>query len=148
MKYEIYTDGACSGNPGPGGWGVLLRYQGHEKCLKGGCEQTTNNQMELTAALEGLKALTKKSNVIITTDSTYLKNGVTVWSKKWQQNHWQTASKKPVKNKTIWQALLKEVALHQVQWRWVKAHNGHVDNEWADQLANEGLEEHLKRGVE
>lgn len=141
MKVEIYTDGACSGNPGPGGWGVLLRYEKHEKTLKGGEADTTNNRMELQAAIEGLAALKKSCTVKLTTDSVYVRNGITQWIKQWQKNNWRTANKKPVKNKDLWLKLLSEQARHDVQWCWVKGHSGHPDNERADELARQAINE-------
>ena len=140
---EIFTDGACKGNPGPGGWGVLLRYQGKEKTLHGGERDTTNNRMELVAAIEGLKALTRPCEVHITTDSNYVKNGIQQWLANWKKNGWKTADKKAVKNADLWQQLDRQVAKHQVQWRWVKGHSGHRENEIADELANLGVEEVL-----
>jgi ribonuclease HI len=140
---EIYTDGACKGNPGPGGWGVLLRYKGHEKKLYGGESSTTNNRMELTAAIEGLKALKRPSNVKLTTDSTYVKNGIEKWMTNWKRNNWKTANKKPVKNQDLWQALDDNIQQHQVAWHWVKGHAGHKENEIADTLANKGAEKYL-----
>jgi ribonuclease HI len=141
---EIFTDGACKGNPGPGGWGALLRYGGHEKQLCGGETLTTNNRMELMAVIEGLRALKRRSSVKITTDSQYVKNGITQWIHGWKRNGWKTAAKKPVKNVDLWQALEAEVAKHEVKWHWIKGHSGHPENELADQLANRGIEE-LKR---
>ena len=138
---EMFTDGACKGNPGPGGWGVLLRYDGHEKELFGGEAETTNNRMELTAVIEGLKSLTRECKVVITTDSTYVKDGISSWIHNWKKRNWMTAAKKPVKNKDLWQALDQQVAGHQVEWHWVKGHSGHRENEIADQLANRGIEQ-------
>ncbi|MCY4328936.1 MAG: ribonuclease HI [Endozoicomonadaceae bacterium] len=135
MKVEIYTDGACSGNPGPGGWGVLLRYGKHEKTLKGGESVTTNNRMELQAAIEGLVALKKPCEVVLTTDSVYVRNGITKWIQNWQRNNWQTADKNPVKNKDLWIKLLSEQQRHNIKWRWVKGHSGHPENERVDALA-------------
>ncbi|MCY4046386.1 MAG: ribonuclease HI [Cellvibrionales bacterium] len=140
---EIFTDGACKGNPGPGGWGALLRYQGHEKQLCGGEKNTTNNRMELTAAIEGLKALKRPSKVKLTTDSTYVKNGIEQWMTNWKRNNWKTASKKPVKNQDLWQLLDEKIQQHQVSWHWVKGHAGHRENEIADDLANQGCEQYL-----
>ena len=137
---ELFTDGACRGNPGPGGWGVLLRYQGREKELFGGEPETTNNRMELRAAIEGLKALTEPCAVTLTTDSEYVRKGITEWIASWKRNGWRTAAKKPVKNVDLWQALDSEVARHEVQWHWVKGHSGHDDNERADALANRGID--------
>ncbi|HEY54303.1 MAG TPA: ribonuclease HI [Caldilineae bacterium] len=134
---HIYTDGACLGNPGPGGWAALLRSGKHEKELVGAASQTTNNRMELRAALNALQALTRPCEVHLHTDSQYLRQGITQWVHNWQRNGWKTASKKPVKNKDLWQALLQAVEPHQVQWEWVKGHAGHRENERVDELANE-----------
>ncbi|GEQ99656.1 ribonuclease H [Iodidimonas gelatinilytica] len=138
-RVEIYTDGACSGNPGPGGWGVLLRWNGHEKTLKGGEAETTNNRMELTAAIKALEALKRPAEVDLYTDSTYVRSGITQWIHNWKARDWRTSSKKPVKNVDLWQALDQALARHQVSWHWVKGHAGHEGNEAADQLANEGM---------
>ncbi|MGB1140893.1 MAG: ribonuclease HI [Halioglobus sp.] len=138
---EIFTDGACRGNPGPGGWGALLRYGGHERELYGGEPDTTNNRMELRAAIEGLKALSEPCQVTLTTDSAYVKNGITSWLAGWKAKGWKTASKKPVKNVDLWQALDEQNARHEVTWAWVKGHSGHPENERADQLANRGIDE-------
>lgn len=136
---EIYTDGACSGNPGPGGWGVLMLYGEHEKELTGGEFETTNNRMELTAAIEALKALKRPCVVDLYTDSTYVKNGITEWIEGWKAKGWKTAAKKPVKNADLWQALDQAVKPHTVTWHWVKGHAGHPENERADTLANQGM---------
>jgi len=136
---EIYTDGACKGNPGPGGWGAVLRFGAHEKRLCGGERETTNNRMELTAVIEALAALKRPVAVRITTDSQYVKNGITSWIHGWKRNGWKTADKKPVKNVDLWQRLDQQVAQHRVSWAWVKGHSGHPENELADQLANEGI---------
>ncbi|MEW8049881.1 MAG: ribonuclease HI [Candidatus Thiodiazotropha sp.] len=138
---ELYSDGACRGNPGPGGWGVVLRYGRHEKRLFGGEPETTNNRMELLAVIRGLQSLTKRSRVKVTTDSQYVKNGITQWIHNWKRNGWRTAAKKPVKNADLWQMLDAEVNSHQVEWAWVKGHSGHAENELADELANRGIEE-------
>jgi ribonuclease HI len=138
---EIFTDGACKGNPGPGGWGALLRCDGVEKEFFGGEKETTNNRMELMAAIEGLKQLTRPCLVALTTDSSYVKNGITAWMKSWKKNNWKTAAKKPVKNQDLWMALDEQVARHEVEWHWVKGHSGHRENEIADDLANRGIEE-------
>jgi ribonuclease HI len=135
----IHTDGACSGNPGPGGWGAILEFNGKTKELKGGMALTTNNQMELTAAIEALTALKRPCNVEIHTDSQYVKNGVTSWVHNWKRNGWRTADKKPVKNAELWQALDEATQRHNIDWRWVKGHAGHDLNERADTLANEGM---------
>jgi ribonuclease HI len=138
---EIFTDGACSGNPGPGGWGAVLRWRGQEKDLHGGEPLTTNNRMELMAAIEGLRALNRRSTVVVTTDSVYVKNGITTWLPAWKRRGWMTADKKPVKNKDLWEALDEQVARHDVRWEWVKGHAGHPENERADELARRGVEE-------
>ncbi len=138
-KIEIFSDGACKGNPGPGGWGALLRYGDTEKPLCGGEKNTTNNRMELMAAIEGLKALTEECNVDLTTDSQYVRKGITEWITNWKRNGWKTAAKKPVKNADLWQQLDEQVARHQVTWHWVKGHSGHRENEIADELANQGI---------
>ena len=138
---EIFTDGACRGNPGPGGWGALLRSGDHERELRGGEVETTNNRMELTAAIEALRALRHSCKVTITTDSVYVRDGITKWLANWERNGWRTAAKKPVKNRELWQALASEVARHEVQWFWVKGHSGHAGNERADQLANHAIDE-------
>jgi ribonuclease HI len=132
---ELFTDGACKGNPGPGGWGAVLRFKGKERELSGGEPDTTNNRMEMMAAIEGLKALTRPCRVKLFTDSKYVMDGITKWIHGWQRNGWRTADKKPVKNADLWQALLAATAPHQVDWRWVKGHAGHPENERADKLA-------------
>lgn len=139
----IYTDGACRGNPGPGGWGALLEYRGTKRELKGGEAQTTNNRMEMLAALSALKALQEPCTVHLYTDSTYLRKGITEWLPNWKRRNWRTADKKPVKNADLWQQLEAEAARHEVDWRWVKGHSGDPGNEAADQLANEGIDEML-----
>lgn len=139
-QVEMYTDGACSGNPGPGGWGVLLRWNGVERELCGGEEETTNNRMELAAAINGLLSLKRPVKVAIYTDSTYVKDGITKWIFNWKKNGWKTAAKKPVKNADLWQELEKALARHEVEWHWVKGHAGHEENERADALAREGVE--------
>lgn len=138
---EMFTDGACRGNPGIGGWGVLLRYGGVEKSLFGGEEMTTNNRMELTAAIKGLEALSKSCSVRITTDSKYVLTGITEWVSNWKQKNWKTANRKPVLNVELWKRLDALVELHQIEWQWVKGHSGHPENEIADQLANRGIDE-------
>ncbi|MFV3127957.1 ribonuclease HI [Niveispirillum sp. KHB5.9] len=138
---EAFTDGACSGNPGPGGWGVLLRWNGTEKELKGGEPDTTNNRMELLAAISALEALKRSVPIKLHTDSQYVKNGITTWIHGWKKNGWKTASKDPVKNEDLWRRLDDLVARHTVEFHWVKGHAGHVENERADQLAREGLRE-------
>ncbi len=132
---EIFTDGACSGNPGPGGWGAVLRYRGIEKELSGGEGDTTNNRMELMAAIMGLETLKRPSRVALYTDSTYLRDGITIWLSRWQTNGWRTAAKKPVKNAELWRRLEAAAAPHEIEWHWVKGHAGHPENERADQLA-------------
>ena len=138
---EIFTDGACSGNPGPGGWGALLRYKGNERELCGGEASTTNNRMELLAAIMALEALKRPSPVDLHTDSTYLRDGITKWIHGWKRNGWKTAAKKPVKNVDLWQRLEAALTPHEVRWHWVKGHAGHPDNERADALARSGLEQ-------
>lgn len=145
----IYTDGACSGNPGPGGWGALLIAKSDGKVLKsrelfGGAAETTNNKMELQAAIEALNALERASTVTVITDSAYVKDGITKWLHGWKRNGWKTAAKKPVKNVELWQELDEAQARHQVTWEWVKGHAGHEENELADGLANKGMEPYKK----
>jgi ribonuclease HI len=142
-----YTDGACRGNPGPGGWGAVLRLGDHERRLKGGEPHTTNNRMELTAAIEALAALTERCRVSLYTDSTYVRNGITEWLPNWRRRGWRTADKKPVKNQDLWQRLDALAAEHHVDWHWVKGHTGHPGNELADALANQGLEEEALVGA-
>lgn len=137
---DIFTDGACSGNPGPGGWGALLRYGTSEKELSGGEAETTNNRMELSAAINALNALTRPCKIDLYTDSVYVRDGITKWLKNWQRNGWRTAAKKPVKNSDLWQALSEAVEVHDIAWHWVKGHAGHPENERADQLARDGME--------
>ena len=136
---EVFTDGACKGNPGPGGWGALLRYGEHEKELHGGEAQTTNNRMELMAVIQALEALKRPSPVRITTDSQYVKRGVTEWMARWKRNGWLTAERQAVKNRDLWERLDRALARHQVQWQWVRGHAGHPENERADGLANRGI---------
>ena len=138
---EIFTDGACSGNPGPGGWGVVLRWRGHEKEIYGGEKETTNNRMELMAAIQGLGALTRGSRAAIYTDSKYVKDGITEWIENWKRNGWRTAAKKPVKNEDLWRQLDAALTGHDVDWHWIKGHAGHPENERADALARRGIEE-------
>ena len=138
---EIWTDGACSGNPGPGGWGAVLLAGEHRKELHGGEAETTNNRMELKAAIEALNALKKPSHVRLHTDSTYVKDGLTKWMHGWKRNGWKTAAKKPVKNRDLWQALDEACARHEIEWRWVKGHAGDEGNERADELARLGTSE-------
>jgi len=138
-QIEIYTDGACKGNPGPGGWGALLRSGTHEKEIFGGERHTTNNRMEITAVIESLKLVKKKAKVCIYTDSTYVKDGISSWIKQWKINGWKTAAKKPVKNEELWRELDLLVSQHQIEWVWVKGHAGDEGNERADALANKGV---------
>ena len=137
---EAFTDGACRGNPGPGGWGVVLRYKNHEKQLYGGESDTTTNRMELLAAIMALEALKRPCTVRITTDSQYVQKGISEWIHAWIKKGWKTASKKPVKNVDLWQRLYQATQQHQVEWYWVRGHNGHVENELADELARKGIE--------
>ena len=136
---DVYTDGACSGNPGPGGWGALLVWGDHERAIKGGEARTTNNRMELTAAIRALEALRKPAAVRVHTDSTYLKDGITRWIHRWKSNGWRTADRKPVKNDDLWRALDALLARRRVTWHWVRGHAGHAENERADALAREGM---------
>ena len=136
-KVEIFTDGACKGNPGPGGWGAVIRMGAHEKELSGGETPTTNNRMEMTAAIEALNALTRPCAVTLYTDSKYVMDGLTKWVKGWQRNGWKTADKKPVKNADLWQQLIDASAPHRIEWEWVKGHSGHPENDRADRLASE-----------
>jgi ribonuclease HI len=136
---RIYTDGACKGNPGPGGWGALLRWGAHERELFGGERATTNNRMELTAVIRALEVLTRRSRVEVYTDSEYVKNGITEWLSNWKRRGWKTADRKPVKNVDLWQALDALAAKHDVHWHWVRGHAGHAENERADALANRGV---------
>ena len=140
-QVRAFTDGACSGNPGPGGWGAVLQFGDHERELHGGAADTTNNRMELTAAIEALKALSEPCQVSLTTDSKYVKDGITQWLANWKRNGWKTAAKKPVKNQDLWQALDHESARHAIDWCWVKGHSGHPENERADRLANLGMDQ-------
>ena len=144
-QVEIFTDGACRGNPGPGGWGVLLRFQGKEKTLCGGELETTNNRMELTAAIIGLESLNKPYSVTLTTDSKYVMNGITDWIENWKKRGWKTAAKKPVKNEDLWRRLDKACGQHEINWQWVKGHSGHRENELVDALANQGIDELLSQ---
>lgn len=138
---EIWTDGACSGNPGPGGWGAILRYNGTTRELSGAEPETTNNRMELQAAIAALVALKRSCAVVLTTDSQYVKGGITGWIHGWKRNGWKTADKKPVKNIDLWQALDEAVQRHRVEWRWIKGHAGHTENERADELARAAIAE-------
>lgn len=138
---QIFTDGACRGNPGPGGWGALLRFGGEEKTLFGGEQDTTNNRMELTAVIEALGALKRSCDVTLTSDSTYVLKGIQEWMPSWKKRGWKTASKKPVKNVDLWKKLDVLIVEHKIDWQWVKGHSGHPENELADQLANQGIDE-------
>ncbi len=136
-QIEIFTDGACKGNPGPGGWGAVIRSGAHEKDMSGGEKLTTNNRMEMTAAIRALQALKRPCQVILHTDSVYLRDGITKWIHGWRRNGWRTADRKPVKNADLWQELLDAAASHRIDWRWVKGHAGHPENERADRLASD-----------
>lgn len=138
---EAFTDGACRGNPGPGGWGVLLRFNGHEKRLHGGETETTNNRMELMAVIKALESLKKECKVKVTSDSQYVLKGINEWMDNWKKRGWKTAARKPVKNVDLWQRLDKARETHNVEWAWVKGHSGHTENEIADELANKGIDE-------
>ena len=140
-RVELFTDGACKGNPGPGGWGAVLRFNGTDKELFGGEQTTTNNRMELTAAIEALNALKGRQKVVLHTDSKYVMHGITEWMANWKKRGWKTAAKKPVKNQDLWIALDEAIARHDIEWRWVKGHNGTPGNELADALANRGIDE-------
>lgn len=146
MKKHIYifTDGACRGNPGPGGWGALLRYGTHEKILSGAENHTTNNRMELSAAIHALAALKQPCKIDLYTDSQYLQKGITEWLAKWKKNAWKKADKKPIKNFDLWQALDQEITRHDLTWHWVKGHSGHVENELVDKIANQAIDKLLK----
>lgn len=137
---EIFTDGACRGNPGPGGWAAILRYGGHEKVISGAEAETTNNRMELMAAIAGLEALKRPSPVVLTTDSQYLRQGVQQWMANWKRNGWRTAAKQPVKNKDLWERLDRATNKHEIEWHWVKGHSGHQENELADREANKAID--------
>jgi len=137
---EIFTDGACRGNPGPGGWGAILRTNGVEKSLSGAEPDTTNNRMEMTAVIEALSALKKPCTIDLTTDSQYVKNGITQWIENWKKKGWKTANRKPVKNQDLWQALDSEVQKHKISWHWVRGHSGHRENELVDELANQAID--------
>ena len=140
-EVEIFTDGACRGNPGPGGWGAVLRFNGRERQLWGGEAQTTNNRMELRAAIEALAALKEPCRVNLTTDSVYVRDGITQWLPNWKRRGWKTASRQPVKNVELWRELDQQNQRHEVHWHWVKGHSGHPENELADRLANRGIDE-------
>jgi len=145
-EVELFTDGACRGNPGPGGWGALLRSGAHEREICGAERNTTNNRMELLAAIEGLAALKQPCRVTLTTDSTYVKKGITEWIGSWKRRGWKTAAKKPVANADLWRRLDEQNARHEVDWQWVKGHSGHRENELADALANRAIDELLREG--
>ena len=140
---EVFTDGACRGNPGPGGWGALIRIDGEECCLSGSAAATTNNRMELMAAIGGLEYFSQPSTISLTTDSQYVRQGITQWISGWKKNGWRTSNKQPVKNQDLWQSLDALSETHSVSWFWVKGHSGHVENERADQLANEAIDRML-----
>ncbi|MDR1012325.1 MAG: ribonuclease HI [Coxiellaceae bacterium] len=137
----IFTDGACRGNPGPGGWGAVLYYNQHKKYLKGAEILTTNNRMELTAVINAIKTLKQSCLIKITTDSKYVKNGITVWMDKWKRNGWMTSNKKPIKNLDLWQELARIASSHQINWFWIKGHSNHSENDLADELANKAIDE-------
>lgn len=143
-KVEIFTDGACRGNPGPGGWGALMRYNSVEKELSGAENETTNNRMEMSAVIEALNAIKRPCKIEITTDSEYVKKGITEWIENWKKNGWRTASRKPVKNADLWQKLDELVQQYDISWHWVKGHSGHPENERADQIANRAIDNLLK----
>jgi ribonuclease HI len=145
-QVELFTDGACRGNPGPGGWGALLRHGSRERELWGGEAATTNNRMELLAAIEGLSALSEPCRVTLTTDSTYVMKGITEWIENWKRRGWKTAAKKPVANADLWRRLDEACASHEIEWHWVKGHSGHPENERADALANRAIDELLNTG--
>ncbi len=142
---EIFTDGACRGNPGPGGWGALLRYKGKEKAMKGAEARTTNNRMEMMAAITALEALKRRCNVILTTDSKYLRDGIKRWLPSWKRKGWRTSNSQPVKNEDLWRRLDDLASKHNIDWRWVKGHSGHAENELVDRLAREAIDELLSK---
>ena len=144
-KVYIFTDGACRGNPGPGGWGALLRYSDHEKKLSGGERDTTNNRMELMAAIQALAAVKETCMIELYTDSQYVQKGITEWMPSWKKRHWKKSDNKPVKNADLWQALDQQTQRHQISWHWVRGHNGHVENELVDRLANQAIDHFLKK---
>lgn len=144
-KVVMYTDGACRGNPGPGGWGVILSYRDRNKTLSGFDPQTTNNRMELTAAIEGLRALSRACDIELNTDSKYVLQGISEWIESWKSNGWKTAAKKPVKNVDLWQSLDEQVKKHRINWHWVKGHAGIEGNEMADQLANVAIDRAMEK---
>lgn len=140
-KIEIYTDGSCLGNPGPGGWGAILKFNDSEKVIHGAEKDTTNNRMELKAALEAIKSVKEPCEIDLYTDSNYLRQGITEWMQNWKKNGWKTASRKPVKNVDLWQAIDDVIQSHKIDWHWVKAHNGHTENERVDKIAREAIKE-------
>lgn len=144
-KTEVFTDGACRGNPGPGGWGALLRHNGHEKELSGAETHTTNNRMEMMAVIEALRSLNRSCEISLTTDSQYVKNGINEWLPNWKQRGWKTANRKPVKNEDLWRVLDDLVRNHRIEWHWVKGHSGHVENERVDRLANLAIDRMLNK---
>ena len=146
-RVEIFSDGACRGNPGPGGWGALLRYKGHEKLLSGGEAHTTNNRMEMMAAIQALESLRRPCKARVTTDSQYLHKGITEWLANWKRRGWKTAGKQPVKNADLWERLDQALAQHEVEWHWVRGHSGHPENERADQLATQAIDEMMREGA-
>jgi len=145
---EIFTDGACSGNPGPGGWGAILRYGDHEKELYGYSRHTTNNRMELLAAISALEALKRASKAELTTDSSYVKDGITKWIHNWKKNGWRKSNKKPVENRELWERLDKAVSRHDISWHWIRGHTGHSENERADQLATSAIEKGARGSID
>jgi ribonuclease HI len=146
-RVEIFSDGACRGNPGPGGWGALLRYKGHEKLLSGGEAHTTNNRMEMMAAIQALESLRRPCKVRVTTDSQYLHKGITEWLAGWKRRGWKTSDKKPVKNADLWERLDRALEAHEVEWHWVRGHSGHPENERADQLATQAIDKLSNQGA-
>lgn len=146
-RVEIFSDGACRGNPGPGGWGALLRYKGHEKLLSGGEAHTTNNRMEMMAAIQALESLRRPCKVRVTTDSQYLHKGITEWLSGWKRRGWKTSDKKPVKNADLWERLDRALEAHEVEWHWVRGHSGHPENERVDQLATQAIDKLSNQGV-
>ncbi|MBI3772585.1 MAG: ribonuclease HI [Gammaproteobacteria bacterium] len=147
-RVDIFTDGACRGNPGPGGWGAILRYKENEKTLSGAEPHTTNNRMELMAAIAALESLKRSCRVNVTTDSQYVRQGITEWMANWKRRGWKTADRKPVKNIDLWQRLDEAASRHQVEWHWVRGHTGHPENEQADALANQAIDEMIKMQIQ
>ena len=143
QSVEVFTDGACRGNPGPGGWGALLRYNGHEKELLGAERETTNNRMELMAAIMALETMTRPCKITVTTDSEYVRKGITEWLANWKRRGWKTADRKPVKNRDLWERLEAATHRHEIHWKWIKGHSGHAENERADQLASRAIDQLL-----